>query len=276
MSPFEPTVRQTIHSVLHLLNRNTGITPDAETFLVELIILAIIEPLVHKSILLMEHKRSKTCQSRDLQSAVRAYFPVGLAQQAVSEGTRGITGYQSAKWHQIARTKMFENAVKDMSTDFKTDMKFGRGFWIYFASVLEYIVAEVLEYAYEASLDNTIGVPDIRKGIRDDGELDKLFYPFATMSVDELVLKKKKIEIGQYKKRNQMRQKPRGVQSPANKSKSLSSSSSRSKSRSSRSSRSKSRSSSSSRSKSRPSRSSTSSLSKSRSVSKKGWMNGWF
>jgi len=195
MSVFENTIRATIQSLL----RSTDITPDAEIFLAQLIILAVIEPLVYKSILIMEHKGTKTCDSRELQTAIRAHFPKEISTHAVFEGTKDITRYQGRRFDQVARTKIFENAVKDMSTSLKTDMSFGRGFWIYFASVLEYIIAEVLKNSHKTSTGGAISVSDIRKGIKDDEELDRLFYPFSSKTVDELIVSAIKVDSGQYR-----------------------------------------------------------------------------
>jgi len=133
-----------------------------------------------------KNKGKGTITSRDIQTAVRLILPGELAKHAVSEGTKAVNMYSSSssgKYNKrISKAKrarlqfpppLLRNALKKESSK-----RIGEGASVYFAAVLEYLTAEILELAGNAARDNrreTIKARDIQLAIRNDPELDKMF-----------------------------------------------------------------------------------------------------
>jgi histone H2A len=136
-----------------------------------------------------------------VQTAVRLVLPGELAKHAVSEGTKAVTKYNAAKpsartSQPAGRTSGKKHAGDSHSKAFRAGLQFavsrvreqlfsqigGRsrktdGAGVYMAAVVEYLVAEVLELAGNASRDNrrTRVIPrHIALAIMNDEELNML------------------------------------------------------------------------------------------------------
>lgn len=128
----------------------------------------------------------KTITSRDVQAGVRLLIPGELAKHAVSEGLKASTKYNKARRiknemsgsvhdqrptaraglvFDIARTRRFLNKYK---------FRIGEMAPIYFAAVIEYITAEILELAGNVTRDRKkrrVSVQSLHLAIQGDSEL---------------------------------------------------------------------------------------------------------
>ena len=182
-----------IYKVLKQVHPDTGMTKDAKKIVNSAMNYFTHEIAKEANYLTNDTSQGKnkgkgTISSRDVQTAVRLILPGELAKHAVSEGTKAVTVYfdyvtpRSKAKKRISKAKrarlqfpppLLKNALKKESSK-----RVGEGAPVYFAAVLEYLTAEILELAGNAARDNRrerINARDIQLAIRNDPELDKMF-----------------------------------------------------------------------------------------------------
>jgi histone H2A len=189
-----------IYKVLKQVHNDTGIRNRA-TAVMNGLVHALIEEIGAK---VNVFRGKATITSRDVQTAVRLALPGELAKHAVSEGTKAVTKYNASAAPKGAPkpAKGTGNAapgervghsaraglqfpVTRVKTEFFRQIEGGKrtrkghGAPIYLAAVIEYIVAEILELAGNASRDNkrTRIIPrHIYLAVVNDEELNKLVF----------------------------------------------------------------------------------------------------
>lgn len=132
-------------------------------------------------------KDAKTVTSREVQFAVLLLFPRELARHAISEGTKAVTKYNSSgvSDNETKKTKISRSARAGLQFSparcerffSRYDKRIGAGAPIYLAAVLEYITAEILELAGNATRDDKkvkVKPRHIYLGMVMDEELHKL------------------------------------------------------------------------------------------------------
>lgn len=125
--------------------------------------------------------------SRDVQYSVRMEIPAELGRHAVSELNKAVTRYTSTESgdrnNRVTRTQraglVFPPAlVENILRDKMSYNRLGATAPVAMAGVLEYLAAEILELSGNSARDNNrtrITPRDVMLGIRNDGELDRLF-----------------------------------------------------------------------------------------------------
>ena len=138
---------------------------------------------------LVKYNKKGTLSSREIQTAVRLNLPGELAKHAVSEGTKAVTKYTSnaGKGGRGGSKKKAASRSAKAGLQFpvgrvqrhlklgKYSSRIGAGASVYLAAVLEYLVAEVLELAGNATKDlrmKRIVPRHVTLAVRGDEELD--------------------------------------------------------------------------------------------------------
>ncbi|XP_063063221.1 histone H2B-like [Engraulis encrasicolus] len=85
-----------VHKVLKQVHPDTGISSKAMGIM-NSFVNDIFERIAAESSRLAHYNKRRTVSSREIQTAVRLLLPGELAKHAVSEGTKAVTKYTSAK-----------------------------------------------------------------------------------------------------------------------------------------------------------------------------------
>ncbi|ORZ41075.1 histone-fold-containing protein [Catenaria anguillulae PL171] len=85
-----------IYKVLKQVHPETGVSNKAMSIM-NSFVMDIFERIADEASKLAQINKKSTISSREIQTAVRLLLPGELAKHAVSEGTKAVTKYQSAK-----------------------------------------------------------------------------------------------------------------------------------------------------------------------------------
>lgn len=183
-----------IRRVLAQVHPDAQITKHTLSQLNDLIVILARELscLAHKGAM---HKKNVTITSRELMYATRMLFSGGISRHAVSEGTKAVTKYNAdvSECHpkpvnsppdkkqttqrRAGLTFSVARCEKQLRKYGGTKGRVGKGAPIFLAGVLEYICAEILELAGNATRDNKLVKMTTRHvflAIFNDEELSKL------------------------------------------------------------------------------------------------------
>jgi len=159
----------------------------------------IFNRILAEAMVLTAMTKKTTITSREIQTATRLNLPGELAKHAVSEGTKAVTKYNSASYdgrrggggagagagagvkkttasRSIRAGLQFPVGRVHVLLKQKSRMRVGAGAPVYLSAVMEYMAAEVLELAGNASRDNKkvrIIPRHIQLAIRNDEELNR-------------------------------------------------------------------------------------------------------
>jgi histone H2A len=176
-----------IKRVLINSHRDIGINKNALSELNSLINY-LADDIANKSVELVKSNGTKTITSREIQSSVKLIFPSEISKAAVRAGTRAVTKFQSQGFDDDKKFVEGKGLSKRAGLVFpitrtrnillKKPFRVGQGAPVYFAAVLEYICAEILELAGNSARDSKrkrITVRDLFLVVENDEELSKLF-----------------------------------------------------------------------------------------------------
>jgi len=181
----KPSYSTYIYKVLKQVHPDTGISTKAMQIMTDFV-RDMLRRIANEAKNLIEMHKSKTITAREIQTAVRLCLPGELAKHAVSEGTKAVTKFVSSDRSDIsgrvsrslkAGLQFPIGRIHKYLKDFRFAERIGRGAPVYLAAVVEYLVAEVLELAGNASRDNKkmrIAPRHIQLALRNDEELNSL------------------------------------------------------------------------------------------------------
>lgn len=221
-----------IYRVLKQVHPDTGMSGDGLSELNNLIRILVQRVVNAVNLLMQNSKGRKTISSREIQSAVRLVLPGELAKHAVSEGTKAVTTYNAStggqKGHPVSRgqragLRFPVTRVETVMMELATVRRKGAGAAVYFAAVLEYLCAEILEIGGNVARDNKkvrITPRHLKLAILNDEELRALFKGVVMSGgviphIHSSLLPKKK-EDGETEHKKAPRKKPtKGSAKPA-------------------------------------------------------------
>lgn len=146
----------------------------------------LIKEIMKKVNTLLDMTRAQTVSCKDIQAAVKLTIQGQLQKHAVSELVKAVTKFNTSQIEKGAARSRSARAglifpvsrIDKIIRELSTDERLGGTTPVCFAAVLEYITAEILELAGNATRDNkrkTIMVRDIVAAIDNDSELKTLF-----------------------------------------------------------------------------------------------------
>lgn len=145
------------------------------------------DAIVKEADRLVKSEKKKTLGSREIQNAVRSILPDELSRHAVADATRSITRFLSqdlsapkgkGKSKGSQSGLVFEPARAEHLIREYTNFRVGTNASVYFAGVLDYLCAEMLELSGNCARDHkrvTINLRCLFVAIEGDEELSKLF-----------------------------------------------------------------------------------------------------
>ncbi len=211
-----------IYKILKQVHPNTGMSGDAKRTLDRMIHIIFNKINVNlKSI--MESADVKTLTSKHIQNAVRMTLSGELANQAIKKGTKAITKYHNTaprKGQSQATRAWIQFSVSRTRHLLGTCYRIGKGAPVYLATVLEYLVASILELAGYNARDAKrarINTEHMFAAIKYDVEINQLFQDVYIVGGGYEMFKllhtadrmKKNVDVVNKKNKNKRRTTPR-------------------------------------------------------------------
>eukprot|EP00011_Vannellida_sp_DIVA3-517-6-12_P006214 CAMPEP_0114623256 /NCGR_PEP_ID=MMETSP0168-20121206/10153_1 /TAXON_ID=95228 ORGANISM="Vannella sp., Strain DIVA3 517/6/12" /NCGR_SAMPLE_ID=MMETSP0168 /ASSEMBLY_ACC=CAM_ASM_000044 /LENGTH=230 /DNA_ID=CAMNT_0001834485 /DNA_START=8 /DNA_END=700 /DNA_ORIENTATION=+ len=167
-----------IYKVLKQVHPDTGISRKGMQ-VIDDFCWDMFNKLSEQAYVLAELNKKSTVTAREVQTAVRLVLPGELSKHARSEGTKAVTKFESAGGGSQSSRAGLQFPAGRLKTAMKKKLRcrLGKAAPVYLGAVIEYLTAEVLELAGNASRDNKrvrITPRHIFLAIYNDEELNRL------------------------------------------------------------------------------------------------------
>ena len=193
----EPSFVIYISRILKNLQPDMSLSIDVKRYLQKLII-SFLEHFVIYANVIMDHNRSKTLYPRDIQSAIRLFLVGELGKHAISHATKAVTKFKSFVPKNGARVSIAEKAgiilppsrirhiLENKLTDYKSDFRISSLTPVYLATIIEYLIAEILDLSGDRAINynrDIIQIEDVKNIIENDNELSRTLCRLNNLKV---------------------------------------------------------------------------------------------
>jgi len=168
------------------LDLGVKLSNEAKRYLQNLIISFIDHFTIYASTM-MDQNRVRTLSPRDIQNAIRLFFVGELAKHAILQATKALTKFisfenkkngvktsDSEKAGIIFPPSRVRYVLENKLVEYKLDFRISTKAPVYLATVIEYLISEILESSGYRAKDlekNTIQIEHIKYTIDNDDEL---------------------------------------------------------------------------------------------------------
>jgi len=178
-----------IKKILTQVHPDLKLSKEVKIFMNDLLA-TFLNQFIHDTVILMDHNRSKTLSSRDVQSTVRLFFVGTIAKHAVSEGTKVVTKFVSfvkkqkqkkrisnaKKCHLIIPPSRIRTVFEIILPEYTHNTRISFTAPVYLAAVTQYFIAELMELSGNVANKNQksiIHIDCLKHVIQNDDELKR-------------------------------------------------------------------------------------------------------
>jgi histone H2B len=183
----EPSFILYINNISKYINPDMNLSFNVKNYLQKLIISFIDHFTIYASTM-MEQKGIKTLTSKEINNGIQLFLVGELRKHAISEATKALTKFNNFVSKKGVKVGNAEKAgikfppcrvryvLENRLTDYRFDFRISETAPVYLASVIDYLISEILELTgvhIENLQRKTIQIEDVKNVINNDDELTR-------------------------------------------------------------------------------------------------------